>query len=192
MKRMMATVICAAMIITLLAISPTPVAAASESDTLYITGASVDYTAIAYNAGGSFPYRGYLYAHLKTAHWWYSADCIIGVAVRWHLGSWIYKIPGPGASDFEYLHCGGAPQSDSDTVSAKGGIPLPEYTQDIALRLVIRSKWMGYFPRDSDALCWTWQMNDSTLTTDSYAEYWYRKYASSWNLIEFMSYFWSY
>lgn len=170
MKKAMAAVMCAAMILTALVVSPTPVAASGyEADSLEITGAEVDYIAMAGYSGGDI--YGYISASLKSS-FWSSASLIIGAGVRFTGYTFV--------KDTAYLECSGAWGSDSDSVwqeATYGGSEM-----DIGLRVVLLAKILGVWPV-AGARCWTWQYNDSSLTRDTAAETTWKNYAKSFGIV---------
>lgn len=165
MKRTIAVIVCAAVIITLLAVSSVPAAAASETNSFSVTGATVDYTAIAWYSSGKI--RGYVYAHVET-RWYSSAGVTIGAGVRWDGYTF--------ASDTALLETSGAWGSDSDTVSIWASYSLGS-PMDVALRIVVLSQTIFSIPLDADARCWTWEYNDPSLTRDTVAETTWTNYA---------------
>jgi hypothetical protein len=157
MKRAIAVVICAAMIVVLLPVSTAPVGAVWKEGSFSIIGARVDYQASAsYTWQGK--YMGYVSAELNAS--WYSCPSLVMAAGVRYLGfTW------PAYNTVSSLETCGLVQP-SVWGNALYSLETPiQSGWDVSLRIVVRSGW-GAFNFWAGARCWTWEPYDADLTRD--------------------------
>jgi len=181
MKKVVASILCAVMIVTLLAVSPAPVAAASETSSFSATGASVNYIARAWYVSGTL--YGTISASLH-ASWYACPNLVIGAGLE-ECGCSI-----PQWSNWLQMEAYGLAIPD-----VTGGVSFNQYTGGaddfaIRLRMVLQvppniRDWNG----DADARCYTWEKDDPSLTPDTEAETICINYAQGWNLLYLLANF---
>jgi hypothetical protein len=163
MKRVIAVLMCMAMIVTLLAVSVAPVAASTVTKTnlsFSFYGGSVQYTL---QAGGSV--WGYIYATLK-ASWWASPKLLIGVGMAYYgcsMSQWwrTSEIDAYGLA---------APTVSGNVYNSMGTSGTDGWA--VCLRLLGQEvfRWWGVIPIGWSAAARCWQYNGASMTEDTTTE----------------------
>jgi hypothetical protein len=164
MKRLIAVLMCMVVIGTLLAVSRTPVAAASatpQTGTLTVTGGRADYLVQA-GWSTSTQYWGSISVTL-TASYWTTPTVTIGAGVDWNVaGTWWMDIDMHNSAQISCSALPGRPNPVKLGVyySNKSGITYPSEWR-VDLRIVLEG-----LLNTVSAQCWTYQLGAS-LTTDT-------------------------
>jgi len=189
MKRAIAVIMCAVMIITLLAVSTVPVAAFSPSSAYKYDSFTVSGATVTYLVRGYVDSSGYLYGNTAASlqsDFWTTATLHIGAGVSWNSpAGWIAPAQMLGKKD---LHARNSLVSDQVYSPYKQNKTYNDRNFAAYDRLLLETYlWpLNVSSRGWDSRCYTWKYGDSQMTRDPNAEYDLKNYAQSVSFIKML------